>query len=363
MKLIHCADIHLDSAMSAHLDYETAKRRRGEILRTFVKMVDYAAAQGINAILIAGDMFDTQSTRELTKNTVMNCIASNPAIAFFYIRGNHDDNNFIDNLDRVPNNLMLFGGSWSCYECGEIAIYGAELSDGADSDLYQTLKPDPQKINIVMLHGQTSQSAEDGKWTVSLNKLRGLGIDYLALGHIHSYTAGKLDGRGIWCYPGCLEGRGFDECGEHGFVLLDIDEKAHSVSSRFIPFAQRGIFSVTADLSGCLTTAEMTARAAEGLDRAGCADSSLVRLTLTGELDADCEKDIAYIESAFADRFYFFRTVDSTRLKIPDDDYRLDESLKGEFIRTVGRDGTLSDQDRAAVIRYGLLALAGEEAD
>ena len=45
------------------------------------------------------------------------------------------------------------------------------------------------------------------------------------------------------------------------------------------------------------------------------------------------------------------------------DDYLLDQSLKGEFIRTVFGDGTLSDEDKAVIVRYGLRALAGEEAD
>lgn len=51
--------------------------------------------------------------------------------------------------------------------------------------------------------------------------LRGRGIDYLALGHVHSFRQEKLDEQGIWCYSGCLEGRGFDECGTKGYVMLE----------------------------------------------------------------------------------------------------------------------------------------------
>ena len=53
--------------------------------------------------------------------------------------------------------------------------------------------------------------------------LKNKNIDYLALGHIHGYKEAPLDGRGKYCYPGCLEGRGFDECGKKGFVLLNIE--------------------------------------------------------------------------------------------------------------------------------------------
>ena len=116
MKIIHCADIHLDSAMTSHSDPESARKRRGEMLRTFERMVSYAAREGVSAILIAGDLFDAPNTRELTRNTVLHCIASNPAIAFFYLKGNHDDNNFLNGLDELgkkPCNLMLFGRNWT----------------------------------------------------------------------------------------------------------------------------------------------------------------------------------------------------------------------------------------------------------
>lgn len=61
----------------------------------------------------------------------------------------------------------------------------------------------------------------DDSENLNLNRLRGKGIDYLALGHIHQHREEKLDDRGIYVYSGCLDGRGFDECGEKGFVLVE----------------------------------------------------------------------------------------------------------------------------------------------
>ena len=153
LKIIHCADIHLDSAMTSHFDPETTRKRRDEILLTFEKMVQYAAREKVSAILIAGDLFDAPNTRELTRNAVLHCVTSNPSITFFYLKGNHDDNNFLSVLDRtgrLPGNLMLFDRKWGCYEYGDVAIYGAELSDGGGG-FYEGLAPDADKINIVML--------------------------------------------------------------------------------------------------------------------------------------------------------------------------------------------------------------------
>ena len=89
----------------------------------------------------------------------------------------------------------------------------------ADS-LYERIPYTAGSFNIVVLHGQIASVS--GVDQVNLKRLQGENIDYLALGHIHSHSAEKLDSAGYYCYPGCLEGRGFDECGEKGFILLDI---------------------------------------------------------------------------------------------------------------------------------------------
>ena len=78
-------------------------------------------------------------------------------------------------------------------------------------------------------------------------------------------------------------------------------------------------------------------------------------------MDVECEKDIAYLQRRFSAGYFFVKVVDETTLKIHIEDYLLEESLKGEFIRTVFNDTELSEQDKAVIIRYGLQALAGEE--
>ena len=97
MKFIHCADLHLDSKMSANLDKDKAKERKAEILHTFERMVDYAEKNNVVAILIAGDMFDTKHITATTRNAVLYQITSHPDICFYYLNGNHDNDNFLSN--------------------------------------------------------------------------------------------------------------------------------------------------------------------------------------------------------------------------------------------------------------------------
>ena len=86
MKIIHCADLHLDSKMTANLSKDKAKERRNEILRTFTRMVDYASQNGISVILIAGDLFDTRNVSAMVRNTIRDKIAKTPEIDFLYLQ-------------------------------------------------------------------------------------------------------------------------------------------------------------------------------------------------------------------------------------------------------------------------------------
>ena len=315
MKILHCADIHLDSAMTANLDKDKARERRSELLASFKDMVGYAVKEGIGVIIIAGDLFDTRNISVGAKKEVYNIIINNPGITFYYLQGNHDNGSFVSYLDEIPANLRMFGKEWTSYNAGiinngsitkDIVITGVELDSDNAGKIYGSLSLNAGNYNIVVLHGQeASHVSKNNAQIISLKDLRNRGIDYLALGHVHEYSSDRLDARGVYCYPGCLEGRGFDEAGEHVFVVL--------------------------------------------------------KLELTGELDVECEKDTDYLCKQFENRFYAFKIKDCTAYRVDYMSYEHDVSLKGEFIRNVmGRDD-INEQDKAVIIRYGLQALQGEE--
>ena len=354
MKFIHCADLHLDSKMSANLDKEKAKERKAEILHTFERMVDYAEYNDIYAILIAGDMFDTKNITATTRNAVLFQMKNHSNITFYYLNGNHDTDNFLARLDVIPENLKMFDSTWTNYDLGKIQITGIDLSTENTALAHASLVLDSDKFNIVMMHGQEGE-------LIDIRALKHKGIDYLALGHIHAYKKEELDARATYCYPGCLEGRGFDECGEHGFVVLDVNEEDGTYSHEFVPFAKRNLYAVSVDVSGCQTTSEMIAKVAAALDEAGCDETSLVKIILTGALDVECEKDVDHILTRFKSQFYFVKIYDETTLQINIEDYMLDESLKGEYVRLIMQDCTLSEEEKAVIIRYGLQVIAGEE--
>lgn len=371
MKVLHCADIHLDSAMTANLDKDKAKERKSELLASFKDMVGYAKRENIGIIIIAGDLFDTRNISVGAKKEVYNIIINNPDIMFYYLQGNHDNGSFLSFLNEVPDNLRMFGKEWTSYNAGvidngsitkNVVITGVELDSDNAGKIYGSLSLNAGNYNIVVLHGQeASHISKNNAQVISLKDLRNRGIDYLALGHVHEYSSDRLDARGVYCYPGCLEGRGFDEAGEHGFVVLDIDDVTGKSDSYFIPFARRNVYVAQVDVTGCESTFEIEKRVSGFLDVSGYSKESLVKIELTGALDVECEKNTDYLSKQFEGRFYAFKIKDNTVYNIDYMSYEHDMSLKGEYIRNVMARNDINEQDKARIIRYGLQALQGEE--
>lgn len=354
MKILHCADLHMDSPMETHMTREQAAKRNAEILMSFQRMTEYAENEKVRVVLIAGDLFDGERVTRRTVEGVMDAVRRTPQIDYLYVSGNHDDqtNAFAD--QEIPENFKRFTDKWNTIKYGDVAVSGIEITKNNASTLYEQLPAQKSRVNIVMLHGQISSAC--GVDQVNLNLLKGRNINYLALGHIHAYSCEQLDRDGIYCYPGCLEGRGFDECGEKGFVILDTDER--KFTPIFIPFSSRKLHRVTVDITGATTNSavhQAMKRASQNIDK-----KDMVEFILTGAADPSARIAKKYLYNLVENDFFFVKIKDETKLILDPKDYENDISLKGEFIRLVMASDA-GEADKIKIIRTGLEALAGEE--
>ena len=358
MKIIHCSDLHLDSKMETNLDKEKARERKNEILITFERMIDYSKENDIKIIIIAGDLFDKKTISTKTKNIVKTAVLSNPEIDFLYLKGNHDEAGFIDEDEEIPTNLKIFNNSWTTYKYKDLTISGIEFGNTDNYDIYNSLILEKNTLNIVVMHGQESESnVKDKAEIINLKELKNKNIDYLALGHIHSYKQEKLDKRGVYCYSGCLEGRGFDECGEKGFVLLDIEE--NKIKSKFIPFASRNLYEIHVDITGTKENNEIEQRITKKIKN--IPETGMVKIVLDGEVEIGEERDIEYLTKKFESNFYYLKIEDKPTIKIDYMKYKNDISLKGEFIRKVIEQDDLTEEEKSKIISTGIKALSGED--
>lgn len=357
MKLIHCADLHLDSKMESIMPTDLAKIRKVEILDTFRRMIDYAYINNISIIMISGDMFDSSKIQLKTKEYVIELISEHPDIDFIYLCGNHDENNFIKALDVVPSNILTFTDTWTSYRYDDVVITGCELNSINNQVIYNSLDLNEEDVNIVMLHGQ--ESMYDSKMDADIINLKALEnkhIDYLALGHIHSYKTKRLDMRGKYAYSGCLEGRGFDECGDKGFVEVEVENK--KVSTKFVKFAKRTLHEVDVDITDKETLRSIEKAITDVINPIDPDD--LVKVNLVGTYTTNTKKDLIRFNQLLTNKFFFGRIKDKTTIKINALDYQNDISLLGEFIRTTLNSNETKDI-QGDIITLGLRALKGED--
>jgi len=233
-------------------------------------------------------------------------------------------------------------------------VCGLEITAGNALSMYSTLSLNAENINIVTLHGQVGEKAGEGK--IKLSSLRNKNIDYLALGHIHSYSENKLDERGRWAYSGCPEGRGFDETGEKGFVLLEIDEK---IKSTFVPFSYRKTEEISVDITGTANDFEAFRRIQKEASRFSRDD--LLRVNLEGEVEYDIDLLADDAQKYLSDGYYFVSVKNNAVRKINAEDYEHDLSLKGEFVRSVLKNQAYGEDEKRQIIALGLKALGGRE--
>lgn len=361
LRILHCSDLHLGARMTANLDAKRAKERREELLLTFGNIVEAAAAKQVEAVLLVGDLFDTARVTLSTRRYVGSLIAEHPEMLFAYVCGNHDRDVpplFPD--DCIPPNWVdLSGQGWTSIplanEYMNVTLSG---TSGFDAAVYESV-PRVDGVHIVMMHGQITQATTVGADLVSLPRLAGKGIDYLALGHEHSYRAERLDARGVWCYSGCPEGRGFDECGVKGVVLLEVSPDG-SLRHELLPIARRTLHRVVLSVQP-----EDDARTVETKLQAAVAPISerdMVLVELVGERLPESEIGTDRLALWLGERFFAARLEDRTTLSLRAEDYMYDASLKGEFIRTV-MSSKLPVAERDRIILCGLRALRGEEAE
>ncbi len=343
MRLIHCGDIHLESPLSTNFNHETAMKRRNELLVSFVKMVKYAADNSMDAILIAGDIFDSPNVSRETMAVVMACIIRNENITFVYLPGNHEKDILLKAFgDKIPDNLKVFSEKDNMFIVGNLVVAHADTPEELPM-LY------PGDMNIVMYHGEMDDSR--------IRKWAGKNINYMALGHYHEYREGVIDARGVYCYSGCLEGRGFDECGPKGFVVLDTEKD--KITHTFVPSALRTVHEMIIDVTGIGGTGkidEEIERFTEKIPR-----QDMLKICLTGSYLVGDSINVDFLQRRYASEFFAVK-VDASALTLdmPEKDYRLDKSLKGEFIRQVmGSD--LNEEQKQAIVEMGLHALAGEK--
>lgn len=349
IKLLHAADFHLDSAFSGLPPRLSAQRRREQRL-ALTQLVE--AARGCDAVLLAGDLFDSAGVYRDTLDALRECFAAIDA-PILIAPGNHD---FVApgspylTEDFGPNVHIFRSAGLERITLDGFHVYGAAFTSPEAPALGTFCAEDPKACNILLLHGDT-QPGSPYRF-IDPRLLAGSGVSYLALGHVHRC---HTDGNGPVPYgwPGCLSGRGFDECGQKGVLRVTLDEGR--CSTEFVPILTRRYEIVEADVSEGAMAAIRAVLPAD--TRNDC-----YRILLRGESDGLSLEDL---RAALEPEFFSLQLVDKTVPKNALWTRCGEDTLRGSFLSRMKEEFDGADEERKRVIvravRLTLALMDGRE--
>lgn len=359
MRIIHCADVHFDTPFSGLSDTGKAEIRKNDVRAAFGRICALVKDRAADALLIAGDLFDSASVSGRTLAYIQSELAA-VDVPVFVCGGNHDPvspDSYFALLDW-PENVHIFGPRIERVDLPELGacVYGRSFAEQYEvSSLLTGFRvDDPAKCNVMVLHGQlvgNGQTSEYGP--IYADDIAASGLAYLALGHTHQYGGLQRAGSTAYAYSGCPEGRGFDELGARGALVVDIGPDG--VEAEFVPLCSREYHHVTADVSDAVSYGDImeALRAAAGTI---CAED-IYKFTLTGETDYPI--DPAVVLDGLS--CFGARVDDRTMPRIDLDALADDGSLRGMFVSRLRARG--DDPAAALALRYGLAAFAGEKVE
>ena len=358
LKFIHAADFHLDSAFAA-LPAGRAVERRRESRELAFRLADYVNRRGVRLVLLAGDLFDSAAPYRETGEALAEALGRMDA-QVFAAPGNHDwygpGSPWV--TVKWPDNVHIFHESaMAAVDLPElgVTVHGAAFTgpEQGTSLLAGFSALEDGRVHIGLLHGE-ADPAEERYNPLRREEIAASGLHYLALGHIHKRGEPRRFGRTLCAWPGCPEGRGFDELGEKGFYEGVID--GGEVSLSFVSFARRRYEILDVDVTGAASP-RAAVEAALPQDTA----DDLYRVRLTGET-GEGGADPKALETALSGRFYALEVRDHTRVAADVWARAGEDSLRGLFLRELRArwDAAGDEAERESItraVRFGLAAL------
>ncbi len=343
MKILHTADIHLGVKVGK-LPPSKQKLIREEEKYNIKKLFIEATDKGCDVVIICGDLFHGARATVSLMHVFYDAVKDfeKPVV---YIKGNHDEK---FDFSSCPENLILLDKNNNCYKnMGTNFFYAV---DGGKFSL------NPDENNVLMLHGNIENTSDNDY--IDINQFLNQGFSYIAMGHIHQMKQYKT-GNCIYAYPGSLFSNGFDECGDKGYLIVEIENnKVFHIN--FCSFATRKFLIAECDISGLKNNNQIEEKVKSSLKEIKATRDDLVRVILKGKLDEDSEKSQSLICEKFDDYFYF-ELIDNTSINIDMEKYKEEKlSFKYEFIKLV-EESELSLEDKNLICQIGIEALKGDD--
>lgn len=294
-RFVHAADIHLDSPLRslALRDPDLADLIGNATRRALVRIIDLCLEEQVDALLIAGDLYDGDQTSMKTARFLAEQLRRlhEAGIQAFIIRGNHDALSRITKELVLPETVKVFGGRADAVAIDRapghfpVAIHGLSFAQphAPDSLIGKYRPPVEGAVNIGLMHTSLAGApGHDLYAPCSIKGLQATGFRYWALGHVH--TRSMTDGACAIVMPGMPQGRDVNEAGVKSVTLVTIDDdRSFHVEERATSIAQ--FERVSVDATGITEWRDLIAAVTRALEveRSSASSEHLVaRLQVTG---------------------------------------------------------------------------------
>lgn len=353
MRFIHIADLHFDSPftmLSAH--NELGDKRRLEQRKIFNKVIEYIQKEKIEYLFISGDFYEHQYIRKSTIEYINNLFKTIPETKIFISPGNHDPliKNSYYNEYEWSENVYIFSSEIQKYEFDDVDIYGLGFDDFycTTSNIENINIENKDKINVLVVHGDlnASQGTEMQYNPISETKLKKIGFDYVALGHIHKQMISKNI-----VYPGSTISFGFDELGEHG--MLDVSLEKEKLKIDFVKLDDTEFEEREVDISDVYSDEDLV----DKITKIECEENKLYKIILVGSknIEINTNKLIKMI-----DNIAILKIKDKSKILIDLNSLEKENSLKGYFLREIKslkHECEYSEEEIEKALEIGMQAL------
>ncbi len=340
MRFIHTADLHLGAAMTG-APYRAMVRHRE--LRALQNIIEYAEAQGIQYVVVAGDLFDSVEPPLATLRAVQKML-SQTNLRFFIAAGNHDilrDGKYMDGA--FSENVHIFPAHTERVRVEEGSFIGASLSLG---------QPHPfgnidlgEGINVGVFHGNIGDS--DKAYRIEASAVEHSGLDFLALGHIHKREKPYICGKTQVANCGATVCHGFDE--KEVGAVYDVTLTEQGAEIREVPLGR--------DCTVRFGEREVVLQA--DMDQAAVLGALV---TSAGEMNAAydvfrlrvCGESACFIPPLLEDMPSLVEIINETTLPIDLTELAKSQTLQGYFVSAMKQRLSACTDDQRAVVETAL---------
>ena len=253
MKFVHIADVHFDCPFVNLSDRDNmGDLRRLEQRKAFKKVIQYIKENDIKYLFISGDLYEQKYVRKSTIEYINKLFEEIPNTKIFISPGNHDPfiKNSYYNQFEWSKNVKIFNSEIEQIETEEAYIYGFGFDDFycTNCDIEDVKIEKKDKKNILIIHGTIDGASIEEKQynSMSKNMLKEKNFDYIALGHIHKIDYNTQENQRI-VYPGSMISLGFDELGDHGMIVGEINED--ELNLEFIKLDEEEFIEIEIDVT------------------------------------------------------------------------------------------------------------------